>query len=130
MLQVNSFSQEREITVHHYMFEIHYTVQQMELNHFLIPSDSSHKVYTQELIKEYRCDLVKDIDCSNVKLESEHYQFLETESCIDDDQRLYWNDIATQLRIIDKEGNNLSSLPDAIAITVLLNPLLGGKTRV
>ena len=70
------FSQEKVITVHHHLFDISYTVQKMELNHFSIPSDISHKVHTQYLMKQYRCDLVKAIECSDVELESEQEQVL------------------------------------------------------
>ena len=124
------FEQEKGITVHHHLFVIRYTVQNMELNQFSIPSDISHKSHTQDLMKRDRCDLVKDIACSDVELESEHDEFLEMESCIEYAQRIYWHNIETQLGCLDKEGNNVTSLPEAIAIHDLLNPLLGGKTRV
>ena len=102
----------------------------MELNHFLIHSDISHKVHTQDLIKRDRCNLVKTIECSDVELDSEDEQVLEVDNCIANTHRLYRHNIATRIGIIDKECNNLTSLPDAIAIPALLNPLLGGKTRV
>ena len=43
------------------MFDILYTVQQMEPKHLLIPSDISHKVHTQDLIKQDQRDMVKAI---------------------------------------------------------------------
>ena len=56
------------------MFEICYTLQQIELKHFLIPLDISHKVHTQDLMKKYWCDSVKAIECSDVEFESDHDQ--------------------------------------------------------
>ena len=40
------FAQKKVITVYHQMFGISYTVQKMELNHFLIPLGISHKIHT------------------------------------------------------------------------------------
>ena len=81
-------------------------------------------------MKQDRCDLVKAIKCRDIELELDHKQVLEMESCIINARRLYQNDIATRLRILDNEGNDVTSQPDDIAIPALLNPLLGGKTRV
>ena len=79
------FSQDKVITVHRYLFEICYTVQQMELNHFLTSSYISHKVHNQDLMKWDQCDLVKSVECGDVELKSKHEQVLEMESCIADD---------------------------------------------
>ena len=56
----------------------------MEMNHLLIPSNISHKLHAQDLMKRYCCDLVKAIECSDVELDSEHKQVLEMDSCISD----------------------------------------------
>ena len=62
------FPQEKGITFHHHLFDISYKVQNMELNYFSKPSDISHKVHTQELMKQDWCNLVKAIECSNLEL--------------------------------------------------------------
>ena len=122
------FAQEEGITVHHHLFEIWHTIQQMQKNHFSIPSDILHKVHTKDLMKQERHDLVKAVDCNDIELESEHEQVWEMESCIADARRLYHRDILTQLGLTDKDSNDADSLPDAIAIPALLNLLMGGKT--
>ena len=99
------------------MFDIRDTVKQMEMKHFSIPSD----------MKRDWCDLVKAVECSDVELESEHKKVLDMESFIADARRLYRNGIETGLRLLDKEGNNVTSLPEDIAISALIKPLLGAK---
>ena len=100
------------------------------MNHFLITSDISHKVHTQDLMKQDWCDLVKAIEYRDVELESDHKHGLEMDICIADACRLYRHDISTQLVILYKKGKNVISVTDSIAIPDIINPLLGGKTRV
>ena len=67
----------------------------MELNQLSIPLDISHKVCTQDLMKQDWCDFVKAIECRDVELESENEKFLNMESCIKDARRLYRHGILT-----------------------------------
>lgn len=122
------FAQDKGITIHHHLFEIRYTVQQMEADHFSIPADISHKVHTQNLMKHKRKDLVKAAECSAVGKESEHKQVIEIKSCIANARQLYQKDISMRMGLLDADGDDVEKLPDVIAIPALLNPLMVKKT--